>query len=70
MKLEEAFAKYSDETRLRKKSQPCFDAKIQWWKMHKQWANQESRDMGFIIPQHMIDDANADDFEVVEEVKS
>lgn len=39
---------------------------IEWLKGLKVWGNEESRKMGFLIPQHMIEDANADDWEIVE----
>jgi len=65
MKLEEAFEKYDDKVKLKR---PNYNLSftIRWLKQLKAWGNQESRDMGFLIPQPMIDDANADDWEVIE----
>lgn len=65
MTLEEAFKKYSNEINLKRPSH-LFYYDILWLKQLKAWGNEESRDMGYIIPQHMIDDANADDWEIVE----
>lgn len=63
MTLDEAFEKYPDTTILRRKGN-WFCASIKWWKMHKAWATPEARRDGFIIPDKMIEDANANDFEV------
>lgn len=42
---------------------------IYWLKQLIGWGNEESRKMGFIIPQSMIDDANANDWEIIEDLK-
>lgn len=39
---------------------------VEWLKGLKAWGNQESRNMGFIIPDFMIEDANATDWELYE----
>lgn len=41
-----------------------FKNSVGYLKGLKGWANQESRDMGYIIPQFMIDNAIADDWVV------
>lgn len=65
MKLEEAFEKYDDSIRMKRPSSfSAYD--IKWLKGLHAWGNQESRDMGFWIPQFMIDDANAEDWKIVE----
>lgn len=38
---------------------------VEFLKGMKSWGNQESRRLGFLIPDFMIEDANADDWEVV-----
>lgn len=38
---------------------------IEWLKMIHAIGNEESRKLGFLIPQFMIDDAQADDWEEV-----
>jgi len=40
---------------------------VDWLKGLKAWGNQESRDLGFFISKGMIEDANADDWELYEE---
>lgn len=40
--------------------------KVGWLKGLKGWGNEESRKMGFIIPEFMIEDAKADDWELTE----
>lgn len=90
MTLPEAFEKYDDTVKLRRKSfyqnfvksgrltQEQLDEflsngvgsnDIEWLKGMYAWGNEESREMGFIIPQFMIDNAQADDWEVYEPVK-
>jgi hypothetical protein len=66
MKLEEAFEKYPNTTKLRRKSKPSFSADIKWLKGLKAWGNEDARKLGFIIPKFMIEDANADDWEIME----
>ena len=39
---------------------------IKWLKGLKSWGNEEFRKLGFFIPQFMIDDAEADDWEIYE----
>ncbi len=39
---------------------------VEWLKGLKAWGNQESIDMGFIIPSFMIEDANANDWKLYE----
>lgn len=43
---------------------------VVWLKGLKGWGNQESRNMGYGIPQFMIDDANADDWELYQGASS
>lgn len=65
MKLDEAFEKYDDTTKLKRHGyNMAYD--IAWLKGLKAWGNEESRKLGFIIPQFMIDDANADDWEIAQ----
>lgn len=75
MTLEEAFEKYSDETILKRKDAlEILAADIKWLKglkaWGKVWGNEESRKLGVIVPQLMIDDANANDWEVITQEKS
>ena len=76
MKLTEAFKKYADDVKLvRNKKQynilgeevPRMAADIKFLKGLHAWGNEDSRKLGFIIPDFMIDDAQADDWEVLEE---
>lgn len=64
MYLSEIFNKYPHDSAMefRRKGR-IFSANIKWLKQMKAWGNEESRKMGFIIPQFMIDDAEADDWE-------
>ena len=68
MTLDEAFEKYPDETILKRKSHVniTFNANMEYLKSMKPWACEYARNTGFIIPQSMIDDAKADDWEVYE----
>lgn len=65
MTLDEAFTKYDDQTFLKRPNSPVM-CDIKWLKQLKAWGNQESRSLGFIIPDFMIEDANADDWELVQ----
>ena len=60
MTLDEIFSKFSDETKIKRKNQILI-TDVKWAKGLKAWGNEESRELGFIIPQFMIDDAMADD---------
>lgn len=42
---------------------------IEWLKGFKSWGTEEARKLGFFIPHSMIDDANADDWGLVEAEK-
>jgi hypothetical protein len=66
MTLEKAFKKYTDDTIL-KRPKHFFSFSVKWLKQLKAWANEESRWLGFIIPQTMIEDANAEDWELSNE---
>jgi hypothetical protein len=70
MKLEEAFIKYTDTQMMRRKNwDPRMRSKdVGYLKECHVWYNEESRQLGFIIFQCMIDDHKADDWELVEEV--
>lgn len=63
MTLDEAFEKYDDTVKMTRPGLNM-DYDIAWLKGLKAWGNQESRELGFIIPQFMIDDAQADDWEI------
>lgn len=63
MTLDEAFKKYDDEVELKRPNRMPHN--VAWLKQLKAWGNEESRKMGFGIPQCMIDDAIADDWETV-----
>lgn len=65
MTLDEAFKKYSDDIKLNRPGYMSHD--IAWLKQLKAWGNNESRTLGYIIPQFMIDDANATDWEVTKQ---
>jgi hypothetical protein len=39
---------------------------VKWLKGLKAWGNEQSKELGFIIPVSMIEDANADDWELSE----
>ncbi len=65
MTLDEAFEKYPDDKKMARKSKPNFTAHIEWLKGLKAWGNKESRELGYAIPQFMIEDSNADDWELV-----
>lgn len=66
MTLDEAFEKYSDEIILKRPTR-CLPHDIKWLKQMKIWGNEESRKLGFFIPESMIEDANADDWEIYNE---
>lgn len=67
MTLDEAFKLYDDSVKLKRKVKNRDGCTIKFLKGLKAWGNQESRDLGFIIPQFMIDDANANDWDVYEQ---
>jgi hypothetical protein len=69
MKLQEAFDKYPDTQKMRRQS---YDSRrmsydIGWLKGMHAWGNEESRRLGFFIFPSMIEDAQADDWEPVNE---
>lgn len=65
MTLDEIFKKYSDEQKVYRAGTKYISPKtVGWCKQLKAWGNQESREMGFWIPDYMIKDANADDWEL------
>ena len=66
MKLIEAFEKYSDD-RLMKRPYMMFGRDIAWLKDFHAWGNEDARKLGFMIPDSMIEDANANDWEEVKE---
>jgi len=70
MKLEEAFKKYSDETKMKRPDSPVI-CDIKFLKMACSWHNPKDvdklRKFGFWIPQIMVDHYNADDWEVVQQ---
>ncbi len=66
MKLDDALEKYPDEVMMRRKDKPNFEVTISWLRQLKAWGNTESRELGFLIPQFMIDDAEASDWELCE----
>lgn len=63
MKLQEAFEKYSDDIYLKRKK-GFVSLSILDLKDMVAWANEDSRKLGFIIPQCLIEDAQADDWEL------
>jgi hypothetical protein len=66
MKLKDAFEQYDDSVRMKRKSAVMnFDYDIGWLKQMAAWGNQELDNMGFMIPRAMIEDAQADDWEVI-----
>ena len=68
MTLDEVFEKYSDDkTIIRTSRSHMPPATVKWCKGLKAWGCQEARNMGFFIPQFMIDDAHADDWELKNE---
>lgn len=67
MTLDEAFKKYPDTTVMKRKNSLTYQPfNIKWLKQLKAYGNEESRKLGFFIPDGMISDADADDWEVVE----
>lgn len=65
MNLDYIIANFKDADEFKRISKPWVSGKpVEWLKGLKDWGNQESKDMGFSIPSFMIDDANADDWEL------
>jgi hypothetical protein len=65
MTLDEAFKKYDNDIKM-KRNGDISAYSISWLKSLKVWGNNESRELGFKIPQFMIEDAKADDWEKIE----
>lgn len=68
MNLDEAFLLHDDLAKLKRQSWETHRGgyTVEWLKGLKAWGTAGNRKMGFIIPQFMIDDAQADDWEVIE----
>lgn len=64
MTLDEIFEKYTGDERF-KRPNFGFSYPISWLKQFKLYGSEEYRDLGFIIPDFMIEDANADDWEII-----
>lgn len=66
MTLDEIFEKYTDEQYILRSSKPAYMSPVTvgWAKGLKAWGNEESRKIGFWIPQFMIEDAQANDWEL------
>lgn len=61
MTLDKIFEKYNDDDKIYRTSiKHPLPATIKWAKSMKAWGSQEARDLGFIIPQFMIDDTKSD----------
>lgn len=68
MKLEELFKKYPDDRKAYRKSRKHMTpVTVEWLTGLHAWGNEESRQMGFLLPQFMITDAIADDWEIVDQ---
>jgi hypothetical protein len=68
MKLEEAFKKYSDETKMKRPDSPLIvDIKYlkQAWAWHNPKDVDHLREIGFILPKFMVDHYAADDWEII-----
>lgn len=69
MKLEDAFKKYSDETKL-KRPDSSFTMDIAYLKQAWAWYNPKDaphlKEIGFILPKIMIDHYSADDWELAQ----
>jgi hypothetical protein len=68
MTLTEIFDKHTNDQKIYRTSRLWITpVSIEWAKGLKAWGNEESRSMGFWIPQFMLEDAEADDWELVNE---
>lgn len=66
MRLKELVDNYSPHRKVYRKNEPYLSPKtLEWCKGLLEWADPELRHKGYIIPQIMIDDAIADDWELL-----
>jgi hypothetical protein len=64
--LDEIFEKYPDAKKIYRRGPHPMSFSIEFCKGLKSWGNAEVRKLGFWIPKCMIDDANANDWEIEE----
>lgn len=65
MTLDELFAKYPDHRKAYRTGVANMSPKtIEWCKGLKEWGDPELRAKGYIIPDFMVEDAKADDWEI------
>lgn len=63
MKLEDAFKLFGNGVTLKRKSKPWISGEVAWLKGLEKWGTESNRKLGFFIPNEMIEDANANDWE-------
>ncbi len=65
MKLKELIGKYPDFRKVYRKGEANMSPKtLEWCKGLVEWADPDLRHKGYVIPQFMIEDAQADDWEL------
>lgn len=65
MTLDEIFEKYTDDKKIYRISRNYMSPKpIAWAKLLKEWGKEELRKEGFWMPEYMVEDANANDWQI------
>lgn len=72
MKLNELMQAYPDSTRVRRKPPGnqftnSGITNLAWARILLTWANPHAVSCGFLVPENMMEDAEADDWEIVDE---
>lgn len=70
MKLDDLIDKYPEHTKVYRTNVKYFPPEsLSICKILRAWGDKELIGMGFVVPQLVIDDANADDWEIYEDEK-